>query len=125
MTPTDKYIRESFVNLFVARQYGPFMRAGRLGKTKVVDTFLHSREPFYQKLIDIAKRASPLEVICVDVGLLSDRLGIDLGKDIAVMIHTLVRVLIAPLTKQLLFGTAPNRSRLIPRPARNRPSEGR
>lgn len=35
MTPTEKYVRDSFVNLFVARQYGPFMSTGRLGKTEV------------------------------------------------------------------------------------------
>jgi len=66
-----KYERDNFANLFALRQYGPFLR--ERGTTTIPpatgeEPFFSSCEPYYQTLIDLARRYVTPSSICLDIG---------------------------------------------------------
>jgi SAM-dependent methyltransferase len=65
-----KYDSAHFVDLFVVRQYGPFLRLSRSSGFSFPNThpIFSSCEEYYSRLIECSRSAIALDSICIDVG---------------------------------------------------------
>ncbi len=74
MDTHEKYESSKFVELFVARQYGPFLKVASSNREMDDNPVRYSCEPYYQKLIATARSVFRPGWTCIDVGCGSGRL---------------------------------------------------